>query len=65
MESTTSKKLMRGETFIAGGVCAGLAKYYGRSKGGIQALFVLASLFSFGVVALIYILLWMIIPKEG
>ncbi|MDG1751718.1 MAG: PspC domain-containing protein [Thalassotalea sp.] len=45
MESSTNKKLTRGSTFIAGGVCSGLAKYYGLSKGGVQAGFVVGSLF--------------------
>jgi phage shock protein PspC (stress-responsive transcriptional regulator) len=64
MESTTNKKLTRGSTFIAGGVCAGLAKYYGISKGGVQAGFVVGSLF-FGVTVLLYLILWGILPKES
>jgi len=45
MGSSVNKKLTRGSTFVAGGVCAGLAKYYGISKGGVQAGFVVGSLF--------------------
>ena len=45
MEYSANKKLTRGSTLIAGGVCAGLAKYYGISKGGVQAGFVIGSLF--------------------
>lgn len=64
MITTTEKKLTRGSTFIAGGVCAGLAKYYGLNKGGVQAAFVLASFF-FGFAVLLYVILWCILPKES
>lgn len=40
MESSADIRLSRGTSFIAGGVCAGLAKYYGWKKGGLQACFV-------------------------
>ena len=64
MESVEGKKLTRGSTFIAGGVCAGLAKYYGLNKGGVQAAFVILSLF-LGFPILIYLALWLILPKES
>lgn len=40
MEFSAENKLSRGTSFIAGGVCSGLAKYYGLKKGGLQACFV-------------------------
>lgn len=64
MESTSNKKLTRGSTFIAGGVCAGLAKFYGISKGGVQAGFLIGSMF-YGTTILIYLILWCILPKES
>jgi phage shock protein C len=64
METVSNKKLTRGKTFVAGGVCAGLAKYYGISKGGVQAGFVIGSLF-FGLTVLLYLILWVILPKES
>jgi phage shock protein C len=63
MDSTRSKKLYRGKTWIAGGVCSGIADYYGFKKGGVQAAFVIGSFF-FGVTVLIYILLWAILPTN-
>ena len=62
MESTGNKKLERGATFIAGGVCSGLANYYGFSKGGIQAVFVISSLI-LGFPILVYVILWLVLPK--
>jgi phage shock protein PspC (stress-responsive transcriptional regulator) len=64
MESTESKKLALGPTWVAGGVCSGLAKYYGISKGGVQAGFVVGSLF-FGVTFILYLGLWYVLPKES
>ena len=64
MKSSVNKKLTRGSTFVAGGVCAGLAKYYGISKGGVQAGFVVGSLF-FGGTILLYLILWGMLPKES
>lgn len=64
MMTTAEKKLTRGDTFIAGGVCAGLANYYGLNKGGVQAAFVISSLF-FGLAVLVYVILWCFLPKES
>ncbi len=63
MESSAENKLTRGTSFIAGGVCAGLAKYYGLKKGGLQACFLFGSLF-FGFTVVLYLALWVILPKE-
>jgi phage shock protein C len=64
MESKGIKKLSRGKTFIAGGVCAGLAKHYGLNKGGIQACFLFGSLIC-GVTVFLYLVLWAVLPKEA
>ena len=62
MDVIESKKLMRGKTFVAGGVCSGLANYYGWRKGGLQASFVITTLF-LGFPLLVYLVLWMVLPK--
>jgi phage shock protein PspC (stress-responsive transcriptional regulator) len=64
MESSADKKLSRGSSFIAGGVCTGLAKYYGLKKGGLQACFLFGSLF-FGFAIVLYVVLWVTLPKES
>ena len=56
------EELYRGKTWIAGGVCAGIADYYGLRKGVIQGVFVLGTIL-FLVPVFIYILLWLLIPK--
>lgn len=47
---------------MLGGVCAGLADHYGWSRGKIRLLFVLAGLFGAG--ELVYIVLWVLMPKR-
>lgn len=64
MDTASDKKLMRGESFIAGGVCAGLAKHYGLNKGGVQACFAIGSIF-FGAAILLYLVLWLLLPKAN
>lgn len=64
MQPSVNKKLTRGSTFIAGGVCAGMARYYERSKGGVQAAFVVGSLF-FGSAIILYLILWCTLSKES
>jgi phage shock protein C len=63
MDSTRSKKLYRGKTWIAGGVCKGIADYYGFKKGGVQAAFVIGSFF-LGVTVLYYFLLRAFLPRN-
>lgn len=46
---------------ILGGVCRGLADFFGIGVGWIRLFFVLFGLF--GVGELVYIVLWIIVPK--
>lgn len=58
-----TKKLYRDpENAILGGVSAGIGAYFNIDAVWIRLLFVLL-LFGYGIIALIYVLLWLIIPK--
>lgn len=46
---------------VVAGVCAALADRFGLSRGVMRVVFVLFGLF--GVGELVYILLWLLIPK--
>lgn len=46
---------------VIAGVCAGLADYFGWSRGLVRFLFVLFGLFGAGEIA--YIILWILMPK--
>jgi phage shock protein C len=59
-------KLTRSTTDqIIGGVCGGLARYMGIDSTLMRAIFVVTALLSTGFpVVLLYIVLWMIMPRE-
>lgn len=44
------------------GVCAGIADHYGWSRGMVRLLFVLFG--AFGAGELVYIVLWILMPKQ-
>ena len=63
--NVSSTKLHRDEHHkILGGVCAGLATYFGINRGLIRILWLLLSLFM-GIGFILYIILWVAIPKAG
>jgi phage shock protein C len=59
------KRLMRSRSDrILGGVCAGLASYFGTDPLLIRLVFVVITLAQ-GAGILLYILLWVLMPEEG
>ncbi len=48
---------------VIGGVCAALADRFGLSRGLMRVAFVLFGLF--GVGELVYVILWIVIPKAS
>lgn len=49
---------------VFAGILGGIADYVGASPTAIRLLFAAATLFSGGILALGYILLWLLLPKE-
>ena len=50
---------------MIGGVCAGLARHFGWSVAGTRIVYVLASILSAAFPGIIvYIILWLLIPKS-
>lgn len=49
---------------MLGGVCGGLAKYFGVDSNLVRLAFLLFALFT-GTGLLLYLLLWLILPEEG
>jgi phage shock protein PspC (stress-responsive transcriptional regulator) len=62
MASTALTRPRRGK--LVAGVCAGLARRFGMSANGVRALFVLSMLLP-GPQILLYLALWIIMPREG
>jgi phage shock protein C len=53
----------RGEGRIIAGVCAGLAQHYGWSTLLVRILFLVGA--TFGAGELIYLVLWIVMPKRA
>lgn len=60
------KVLERTEDKVFGGVCGGIAKYFGWEAAKVRLLYVLLSILSVGFPGvLVYILLWIVMPMEN
>ncbi len=63
-ENKKRKKLFRDpEARILGGVCAGLAEFSGINILAVRIIFAIFFLFSAGFMTLVYLILWLIVPK--
>jgi phage shock protein PspC (stress-responsive transcriptional regulator) len=49
---------------VIGGVCAGIARRYGMSRGGVRAAFVISCILP-GPQFIAYLVLWILIPEDG
>ncbi|VVB60165.1 PspC domain protein [uncultured archaeon] len=64
-EKTEVKRLYRsGKDRILGGVCGGIAEYFNVDPTLIRLLWVLFTLASFGTGILLYIIAWIIVPRN-
>ena len=54
----------RSDTAWLGGVCSGIAARTGVSVNIIRLLTVLGVVFGLGTVAIVYVVLWAVLPKE-
>ena len=62
-DSRGTRRLRRSrDNRVIAGVCGGLAEYFSISSGMVRLLFVLFGLFGAG--ELVYIILWILMPKE-
>ena len=58
------KKLRRSNDKMIAGVCAGLAHYFDLDPTVIRIVYVLLSIFTTFAGVLVYLILWLIMPKE-
>lgn len=60
----TSRQLRRSESNrMIGGVCAGVADFLGVDTAVVRVLTAVGALFSLGTVALIYLVMWVLVPQ--
>lgn len=65
MEDMTSSRLTRSRDRILGGVCGGLAKWLGWDVTIVRIAYILVSILSAAFPgAIVYIILWVIMPEE-
>ena len=57
------RQLFRSRGALAGGVCAGIADYFGVDPIVVRILTVILSLVTSGLAAIAYLVLWMMLPK--
>ena len=58
------KKLRRTNDKMIAGVCAGLAHYFDLDPTVIRIVYVLLSIFTAFAGVLVYLILWLVMPKE-
>lgn len=61
-----AKKLYRSETDkVLGGVCGGLAEYFDMDPTLVRLLVIFLELITAGSAVLLYLIAWLIIPRES
>jgi phage shock protein C len=63
--AANQRTLHKGESRIIGGVCSGLAEYFGVEPVFVRVAFVLLAIVPAGAGVLLYLLLWLLMPEPG
>ncbi len=63
METNRKRRLYRMRNGVFAGVCGGVAEYFGLRASSVRLVTLLLILFG-GLSIWIYVLLWLIVPKE-
>lgn len=59
-----SKRLVRSRDRMLGGVCAGVADYFGVDVNLVRILTVVATVLGMGSLVLVYVALWIVLPED-
>ncbi len=65
MNMEKQKRLTRSNDKMIAGVCAGIADYFGWDPTLVRVGYVLLSIFTVFAGVLAYLVLWLVMPKEG
>jgi phage shock protein C len=61
----TTMRLERTQDKVIGGVCGGIAKYFGWDAAIVRLVYVILSVASIGFPGvLVYLILWIVMPEE-
>ncbi|HSV40365.1 MAG TPA: PspC domain-containing protein [Nocardioidaceae bacterium] len=58
------KRLVRSNDRWLGGVCAGLARYFGIDANLVRLIVVIGTILGFGSLIIAYIVAWILMPQE-
>ena len=58
------KRLVRTQDRWLGGVCAGLARYFGIDANLVRLIVVIATILGFGSLIIAYVVAWILMPQE-
>ncbi|MBS5538871.1 MULTISPECIES: PspC domain-containing protein [Phocaeicola] len=59
------KRLTRSNNRMIGGVCAGIADYFGWDITLVRIIYVLVTFFTAFSGGLVYLILWLVMPEAG
>ena len=59
------ERLTRSNNRVIGGVCAGIADYFGWDITLVRIIYVLATFFTAFSGGLVYLILWLVMPEAG
>lgn len=60
-----SKKLCRSNSGMIAGVCAGIAEYFGWDPTIVRIAYILLSIFTVFAGLIVYLVLWLVMPKRS
>lgn len=61
---TQPKRLVRSQDRWLGGVCGGLARYFGVDANLVRLIVVIGTILGFGSLIIAYIVAWILMPQE-
>jgi phage shock protein C len=63
MANSRPKRLYRSRNGVIAGVCGGLGDYFNVDPVWVRVLFLVLFFLGFGVISIVYLVFWMIVPK--
>ena len=63
MSESQARRLHKGNNRLIGGVCSGIADYFGADPWVVRIVFIVLALVPTGVGLLLYLLLWILMPE--
>ena len=60
----TDRRLQRSRNRVVGGVAAGIAEFVGAQVGAVRWIFALSVPLTIGLSAVVYVLLWLLLPRS-